>query len=67
MASAVQLLMSALVAALTVGGKAIGKGFAIGASKEIVHDCIHGDLPCQSRSLASIKTNRVIEGIDCEL
>lgn len=36
LASAVQLLMSALVAALTVGGKAIGKGFAMGASKEIV-------------------------------
>lgn len=35
-ASFVQLLMSALVAAFTVGGKAVGKGFAMSASKDIV-------------------------------
>ena len=33
----VSLLMSALVAGLTVGGKAIGKTFAINSSTEIVH------------------------------
>lgn len=33
----VSLLMSALVAALTVGGKAIGKTFAIGSCTAIVH------------------------------
>ena len=33
----VSLGMSALVAGLTVGGKAIGKGFAIGSSTTIVH------------------------------
>ncbi len=33
----VGLLMSALVAGLTVGGKAIGKTFAIGSCTEIVH------------------------------
>ncbi len=32
------LLMSALVAALTVGGKAIGKTFAINSSTTIVHN-----------------------------
>ena len=29
--------MSALAAGLTVGGKAIGKGFAVSSSTEIVH------------------------------
>ncbi len=33
----VSLLMSALVAGLTVGGKAIGKGIAIGSCTDIVH------------------------------
>ncbi len=33
----ITLGMSALVAGLTVGGKAIGKGFAIGSSTAIVH------------------------------
>ena len=33
----VSLLMSALAAGLTVGGKAIGKGFAVSSSTEIVH------------------------------
>ena len=33
----VSLLMSALVAGLTVGGKAIGKIFAIGSCTKIVH------------------------------
>ena len=33
----ISLGMSALVAGLTVGGKAIGKGFAIGSSTTIVH------------------------------
>lgn len=33
----VSLLMSALVAGLTVGGKAIGKGFAVNSSTAIVH------------------------------
>ncbi len=33
----ITLGMSALVAGLTVGGKAIGKGFAIGSSTQIVH------------------------------
>lgn len=33
----VSLLMSALVAALTVGGKAIGKTFAVNSSTKIVH------------------------------
>ena len=33
----ISLGMSALVAGTTVGGKAIGKGFAIGSSTEIVH------------------------------
>jgi hypothetical protein len=33
----VSLLMSALVAGLTVGGKAIGKGIAIGSCTNIVH------------------------------
>ena len=33
----VSLLMSALVAGLTVGGKAVGKTFAIGACTQIVH------------------------------
>lgn len=32
-----QLLFSALVAGLTVGGKACGKSFAIGCSNRIVH------------------------------
>ena len=34
---AVSLIMSALVAGLTVGGKAIGKTFAIGSCTKIVH------------------------------
>lgn len=34
---AVSLIMSALVAGLTVGGKAIGKGFAVNSCTEIVH------------------------------
>lgn len=33
----VSLLMSALAAGLTVGGKAIGKGFAVSSSTKIVH------------------------------
>ena len=33
----VTLLMSAFAAGLTVGGKAIGKGFAVSSSTEIVH------------------------------
>lgn len=33
----VSLVMSSLVAALTVGGKAIGKGFAVGSCTEIVY------------------------------
>lgn len=33
----VSLLMSSLVAGLTVGGKAIGKNFAVNASTQIVH------------------------------
>lgn len=33
----VSLLMSALAAGLTVGGKAVGKGFAVNSSTEIVH------------------------------
>ncbi len=33
----VTLAMSAMIAGLTVGGKAIGKSFAIGSSTEIVH------------------------------
>ncbi len=33
----ISLLMSALVAGLTVGGKAIGKTFAVNSSNEIVH------------------------------
>lgn len=33
----ISLAMSALVAGATVGGKAIGKGFAIGSSTKIVH------------------------------
>jgi len=33
----VSLLMSALAAGLTVGGKAIGKGFAVSSSTQIVH------------------------------
>jgi len=33
----VSLVMSALVAGLTVGGKAIGKTFAINSSTQIVH------------------------------
>jgi len=36
-ASVVRLLMSALAAALTVGGKAVGKTFAINESTPIVH------------------------------
>ena len=36
-ASVVQLLMSALVAGLTVGGKAVGKTFAVNSCTEIVH------------------------------
>ncbi len=41
----VMLIMSALVAGLTVGGKAIGKSFAIGSCTKIVHGAgkvIHG-------------------------
>ena len=37
MASAVPLIMSALVAGLTVGGKAIGKTFAMNSCTKIVH------------------------------
>lgn len=33
----VSLLMSALAAGLTVGGKAVGKGFAVSSSTKIVH------------------------------
>ena len=33
----ISLAMSALVAGVTVGGKAIGKGFAIGSSTTIIH------------------------------
>ena len=33
----ISLLMSALAAGLTVGGKAVGKGFAVSSSTEIVH------------------------------
>ena len=33
----IQFILSALVAALTVGGKAIGKGIANNRSTEIVH------------------------------
>ena len=33
----ITLLMSAFAAGLTVGGKAIGKGFAVNSSTEIVH------------------------------
>lgn len=33
----VSLLMSALAAGLTVGGKAVGKGFAVSSSTQIVH------------------------------
>ena len=33
----VSLLMSALAAGLTVGGKAVGKGFAVSSSTRIVH------------------------------
>lgn len=36
-AQAFQLIMSAAVAALTVGGKAFGKSIAIGNSEEIIH------------------------------
>lgn len=46
----VSLVMSALVAGLTVGGKAIGKTFAVNSSTQIVHLvgkvlCFFGDLP----------------------
>jgi len=37
LASVVQLLMSALVAGLTVGGKAFGKSIAMGNSIQIIH------------------------------
>ena len=33
----ISLIMSALVAGLTVGGKAIGKSFAVNSSTKIVH------------------------------
>ena len=33
----ISLMMSALVAGLTVGGKAVGKGFAVSSSTKIVH------------------------------
>ena len=33
----ISLMMSALAAGLTVGGKAVGKGFAVSASTKIVH------------------------------
>ena len=33
----VSLLMSALAAGLTVGGKAVGKGFAVSSCTQIVH------------------------------
>ena len=33
----ISLMMSALAAGLTVGGKAVGKGFAVSSSTKIVH------------------------------
>ncbi len=55
-ASFVQLLMSALVAALTVGGKAVGKGFAMSASKDIVY--ITSTVIYQLKSLFGLRKNK---------
>lgn len=48
----VPLVMSSLVAALTVGGKAIGKGFAVNSCTEIVYHV--GQVICLARNLGSI-------------
>ena len=48
----VSLLMSALVAGLTVGGKAVGKTFAIGSCTHIVH--FVGKILCRLRGIAGL-------------
>ena len=52
----VSLLMSALVAGLTVGGKAIGKTFAIKSSTTIVHNV--GKIICFFQTIPVKKNNK---------
>ena len=52
----VSLLMSALVAGLTVGGKAVGKTFAIGSCTQIVH--MVGRIVFQFRRVFGIKKKK---------
>ncbi len=54
--TAVSLVMSALVSGLTVGGKAIGKTFAVNSSTTIVH--LVGRVICTFHSLFKRSENR---------
>ena len=52
----IMLMMSALVAGLTVGGKAIGKSFAVNSCTEIVH--VVGQVLYAFNGLATKKKKR---------